>query len=571
MYTHRRKRQKTGRRGIKTLQELCDYLTTEEGKSYLLREDPSGVMPNVKFDCKKIGSGKESMLLIWNIQMAKNAKKGEIGHFDCTYLARIKTKGLYQLLTFMVRLYTQAFAYAWALMPFKAKPYYVTLFGEMKTTLKVTIRKGLVDFEIALQDAPKEVFEAVIIGYSTCSTDDETLSETLEQVDEAILFETYDNESSVGELGWNETEESHLTKSCAPGVDELIESSSERNSPISIFGSEGESIENATAMNYSGSDKNKLNSPEESSSTHNILLEDETKGGTREISKVDCSAKKRKQGALKAISLQTNARHTKKMLKRKNLDAKCIKTQNPVKATPITKSTSKGVLQPQDSRKEGNDSTCSTDDETLSETLEQVDEAILFETYDNESSVGELEWNETEESHLTKSCAPGVDELIESSSERNSPISIFGSEGESIENATAMNYSGSDKNKLNSPEESSSTHNILLEDETKGGTREISKVDCSAKKRKQGALKAISLQTNARHTKKMLKRKNLDAKCIKTQNPVKATPITKSTSKGVLQPQDSRKEGNGRSKRTPKPKNFDDYVIPVKNRRLTQE
>ncbi|KAJ8666083.1 hypothetical protein QAD02_007745 [Eretmocerus hayati] len=61
MYTHRRQRQRTGRRGIKTLEELCDYLTTEEGKSYLLREDPFGVMPNVKFDCRKIGSGKEPM------------------------------------------------------------------------------------------------------------------------------------------------------------------------------------------------------------------------------------------------------------------------------------------------------------------------------------------------------------------------------------------------------------------------------------------------------------------------------------------------------------------------------
>ncbi|KAJ8677249.1 hypothetical protein QAD02_013036 [Eretmocerus hayati] len=153
-------------------QALCEAAKSESG--YLkdiytrlaLQEDPTGVRPDVKFDCKKIITGGKSMLLIWDVEMAKKVKeeKGEIGHIDCTYQARIKVTGLLQLLTFMIRLYNGVYAFAWALMPSKKKETYVDLFEEMDITLEIELRKGLADFEQALQDALKQVFGIIVIG-----------------------------------------------------------------------------------------------------------------------------------------------------------------------------------------------------------------------------------------------------------------------------------------------------------------------------------------------------------------------------------------------------------------------
>ncbi|KAJ8684705.1 hypothetical protein QAD02_020498 [Eretmocerus hayati] len=538
MYTHRRKRQKTGRRGIKTLEELCDYLTTEEGKSYLLREDPSGVMPNVKFDCKKIGSGKESMLLIWDIEMAKNAKKGEIGHFDCTYLARIKIKGLYQLLTFMVRLHTQAFAYAWALMPSKAKPYYVTLFGEMKTTLKVTIRKGLVDFEIALQDALKEVFGAVIIGcffhwcqclwryaeglgiaYPTMSTKDPKKYMVIKQLMALALLPEELIEPTFLAFKDEVKEEfgNHFN-----GMLDYIQNYWIKIRKPATFCCYDEFIKVNNAIETHHRDLNHIFGHRRPSTwTYFTRMLEFQQMKHIELEQVKQGFDQRPRNAVSDFN-EKFLRRAWEDVGKTNGDRLLPlhfleQAANTLKRFNAPYEKEKLMIQDEDDA----DSTCSTDDETLSETLEQVDEAILFETYDNENSGVELEQsqrNGTEESHLIQSYAPVVDELIENSSERNSSNSIFGSQGESIEDATAMNYSASEKNELNSSGETSSTHNILLEKGQEGATREISEVDCSTKEKEQGALKTVLPQKNTRHTKKMLEKKNLDAKCIKTQS-----------------------------------------------------
>ncbi|KAJ8670852.1 hypothetical protein QAD02_002111 [Eretmocerus hayati] len=376
MYTHRRKRQRTGRRGIETLEELCDYLITEEGKSYLLREDPSGVMLNVKFD---------------------------------------------------------SFAYAWALMPSKAKPFYVTLFSEMKTTLKVTIRKGLVDFKIALQNALKEVFGAVIIGcffhwcqclwryaeglgiaYPTMSTKDPEKYMVIKQLMALALLPEKLIEPTF--LAFKEEVKEELGNHFDRMLDYIQNYWIKVRKPATFCCYE-EFIRVNNAIETHHRDLNHILGHRRPPTWTYFISDSNEKYLRRAWEDVGRTNGDR----LLPLHFLEQAANT---LKRFN--------------APYEKE--KLMIQEDDDA----ESTCSTDDETLSEMLEKVDEDIIFETHDNESTAVELEQAQqigTDESHLIQSHTLAEDGPDEDSSERTSPNSALGLGEESSEDATVMDYS----------------------------------------------------------------------------------------------------------------------------------
>ncbi|KAJ8685003.1 hypothetical protein QAD02_020796 [Eretmocerus hayati] len=141
------------------MKQLHEALQTEDAKrALLILEDPEGIAPSVRFETFTVWVNGEPYIGFYDKIWVGKLQGGDVLQIDCTFASRMKIDGLRQLLTVMVRTFDKAFAAVWVNMPTKLEIAYKPVLHEIKRILNIKPRQILVDFELAEQNALKEVF-----------------------------------------------------------------------------------------------------------------------------------------------------------------------------------------------------------------------------------------------------------------------------------------------------------------------------------------------------------------------------------------------------------------------------